>query len=163
MKYNKNKKYSKNKDLHITSIYDDHYDIQMDHVDMDVLRGKIFTEVFKTEIGDQDTIVFITTERELFHMTHEQECFEHVSINDICGDLEDLIGTPILISEEVSKVRGVLPEKAGEETFTWTFYKMDTVKGGVTIRWYGESNGYYSETADLYKLTLTEKEECQLH
>jgi hypothetical protein len=71
---------------------------------------------------------------------------------DIVGNLDDLIGSPLLMAEEVSSEQenpsGVkVPEY--QDSFTWTFYKLATVKGYVTISWYGESNGYYNESVSF--------------
>jgi hypothetical protein len=76
---------------------------------------------------------------------------------DVVGDLKDLIGNPILLAEEV--VGGDTPEELDNdpsESYTWTFYKLSTIRGSVTIRWLGESNGYYSESVNFDKAEYTE-------
>ena len=90
-------------------------------------------------------------------MKHEQDCCESVYIEDINGDLNDLIGSPMLIADESfgsndDKEEGVdeAEEEYSDESFTWTFYRFATIKGYVDIRWYGSSNGYYSESVDVY-------------
>jgi hypothetical protein len=129
------------------------------------LLGKTVTEIHNK--GDE--LLFTTFDGEDYKMYHSQDCCESVSIEDVCGDLEDLKNSPILLAEEVVS-SDPTPEVAaaraaeeaqckaegrhywGNESETWTFYKLSTIKGSVTIRWYGTSNGYYSERVDFVKL-----------
>jgi hypothetical protein len=101
----------------------------------------------------EDRLVFQTTDGETYTFLHNQDCCETVFIESIVGDLADLIGSPILTAEESTSDK--LPEGVKEpqyyDTATWTFYKFATRKGYVDIRWFGSSNGYYSEEVTLYK------------
>jgi len=77
-----------------------------------------------------------------------------VLVEDICGDLSDLVGSPIVSAEESTSENvnpeGIKPpEYPRDDSFTWTFYRIATAKGLVVIRWYGDSNGYYSESVDF--------------
>ena len=106
------------------------------------LKGKTITNIIGL-YSHSEMVIFETLENETYRMFHGQECCESVDVNDVCGDISDLLNTPILDAEECCS--------NGEHwgTFTWTFYKLSTIKGDVTIRWYGESNGYYSERVEF--------------
>ena len=106
--------------------------------------GKVFTS-----IRNEDTELVFENATERFVFFHAQDCCEHVSIEDVCGDLEDLVGEPLLLAEEVSGETPVEFNEADHESVTWTFYKFATRKGYVDVRWLGESNGYYSESVSL--------------
>lgn len=107
------------------------------------LVGKTVVSIDKKD----DELIFICGTGEKYKMYHSQDCCESVTIEDICGDLDDLIGTPILKAEEVTNYE---PTNSG--SCTWTFYKIATNKGYVDIRWYGESNGHYSESVDFVQV-----------
>jgi hypothetical protein len=108
------------------------------------MRGKVFTRVTGSIGGD--ALVF-ENETERFVFYHAQDCCESVDINDICGDLQDLVGEPLFIAEEVHGATE--PDEEHYESYTYTFYKFATRKGYVDVRWLGESNGYYSESVSL--------------
>ena len=107
------------------------------------LKGKTINSFTGGKEGD-DYVEFKTDDGYRFHFVHHQDCCESVSINDIVGDLNDLIGFPIVLAEESCN-----GDPNADESGTWTFYRFATIKGYVNIRWYGTSNGYYSESVDL--------------
>lgn len=128
-------------------------------IQFDILLGKTLTDV--KVIGKEEIHFYADHER--YILTHFQDCCENVYIESIIGDLNELIGSPITLAEEVSNnyysndhakllhaLMGPLP--GSDESYTWTFYKLATVKGYVDIRWYGTSNGYYSESVSFYKV-----------
>lgn len=107
--------------------------------------------VGKTLIGvdvGSDEIAFRTDDGKTYKMLHHQDCCESVTVEDVCGDVADLVGSPIVMAEEVTSENGG-PEPPYADSWTWTFYKLATALGSVTIRWLGESNGYYSEAVDF--------------
>ena len=56
-----------------------------------------------------------------------------------------MLDTPVLMAKEVSNVDFGVPDEGIDFSYTWTFYKLRTIKGSMTIRWLGSSNGYYCE------------------
>jgi hypothetical protein len=121
----------------------------VDRIPFETLLGKTFRSV-SGEVGGE-LVTFITEQGEEFRMFHDQDCCESVYIEDICGELSWLVGSPVTLAEESSNSDDPPPADGGEpDSYTWTFYRVATAKGLVVIRWYGESNGYYSESVDLY-------------
>ena len=119
------------------------------------LLGKTVTEI-TGGVGDEE-MIFKCDDGTKYSLNHHQDCCESVRVEDITGGIENLIGSPILKAEEVTSNEnpvGVKPEY--QDSFTWTFYKLATIKGHVDIRWYGESNGYYSESVDFKEINKGE-------
>lgn len=113
---------------------------------IEFLLGKTLSKIDINE--DKDIMLFHTTDGELYKMYHDQECCEDVYIEDIAGDLDNLIGEKLVMAE-VATNSG---DTDDYDTYTWTFYKFATIKGYVTIRWYGTSNGYYSEEVSFERV-----------
>jgi hypothetical protein len=113
----------------------------------DQLVGKTLSKVEMGSNYGGEVIVFTLENGDVYYMGHQQDCCESVSIEEIHGDLEDLVGSPILKSTVASN-----DSRQGEygDVEEWTFYHISTIKGTVTVRWYGTSNGYYSTSVDFW-------------
>lgn len=117
-------------------------------VGVEELVGKTLSDILVSD----DEIIFTTTDGETYKMYHSQNCCESVYIEDIVGDVKDLIGSPILLAEESSNSEDPPASKYEPDSYTWTYYKFATIKGYVDIRWYGSSNGFYSESVSFCKV-----------
>ena len=115
--------------------------------DFSVLQGQTLVSVEGATAGSEQ-ITFTLADGRRFQLYHEQDCCETVNLEDVCGDITDLIGAPLALAE----CREGHSAKHYEECPEWTFYKLVTNKGAVTLRWYGDSNGYYSTAVTFAEL-----------
>ena len=105
-----------------------------------------------------DESVLLQTFGRSFRIHHNQACCESVQLASITGDLNHLIGSPILDAEkriETSEWPADLDKENFfvEESFTITSVIITTALGTVCIRWVGTSNRWYGESVDLEELT----------
>ena len=112
--------------------------------DIKDLNGKKVIGIYYDEENFQ-----ILTDDCIYIFYHEQDCCESVWLTQVDGISDKIIGSRIVIAEEV------LDEKDTEYGhITRSFYKIGTNKGMIDFRFQGESNGYYSETVDLIKIEV---------
>lgn len=73
------------------------------------LVGKTLVSVERiigTDGYSGDEIIFVTDNGEKYRLYHSQDCCETVEIEDICGELSDLVGSPICQAEESTNETG---------------------------------------------------------
>ena len=115
------------------------------------LVGKTITSITRVVCVEGDALHFeLAGETFDCVMYHEDVGNEWVGLEDVCGDLEDLLDTPVLYArEDTSSDTG---GEFGEPELKWAFYNIGTIKGSVTLRWLGESNGYYGIDVDFKRI-----------
>ena len=117
-------------------------------VHFETLLGETLTSV-KSSNDDEKILIKCASGRK-FEIFHQQDCCENVRLEDVCGDLEDLVGSPIILAEEISNPPNS-PEVVAA-SYTWTFYRLGTIRGACTFRWLGTSDGCYSERVTTYEV-----------
>lgn len=122
----------------------------MTTVEFSVLEGQTITSIDVSIDGYGDTIIIKTEEGNHYKLCHIQDCCEKVTIEDINGVVGNILDHPV-IKAEVLKNQDIGQNK-GHERFTWSYYHISTIKETLTIRWYGGSNGYYSEEVSFIQL-----------
>lgn len=88
---------------------------------------------------DDEVITFTRTDGVQVKMYHEQECCEHVWVEEIHGDLQALVGYPLTTAEVYTRDGG---ESEDGDDRMFTFYRIGNERHLATIRWCGESHHY---------------------
>lgn len=141
--------------------------------DIKRLIGKTLThfELIQHRQGDfRDLIIFIEDNGTQWGVYHNWECAEPVTI---VSNLSAIINLPITQAEAIHNIQqdvnsedvNYIPDldKYARPTRSQTWiYKLGTQKGSVIIRWYGKSNGYYSEEVLFNKIIKTEDGEIYI-
>lgn len=103
-----------------------------------------------------ECINFYLDNGHVISMYHSQDCCETVEIESISGDLDSLLFKPLLQADEKTSTKADEPSNFSkedydysDESYTWTFYTLANISSVVDIRWYGSSNGYYSESVNF--------------
>lgn len=125
----------------------------MRYVDLDFVNEHLKNGLIEVSglVPGNDRIIFYCKDGTEILMYHDQNCCERVFIESADSyDNNDDIYTNCdwCIIEEVSNVDKE-PMEYNEGSYTWTFYNIKTNKGYDTIRWFGTSNGFYSERVDF--------------
>lgn len=128
----------------------------MKHLEYTVI-DELLGKTLKSAERFDDKLIFKTVDDEVVVFYHYQDCCESVYIEDICGDLSDLVGSPLLEAEIATSTEVEEPTEIKTDAKTeeiefdeeWTFYKFATLKGSVVVRWYGSSNGWYSTRVSM--------------
>ena len=123
----------------------------------ELVKGKTIVEVVGLKKQEESVVLRLDDKSEL-EFYHEYSCCENFWLEDFEFSGKSVIGAKILDVVLVSEKRDVTEWGS----MTWTFYKIQTDKGELFMRWCGESNGYYSEDVDI-KYTSPNEEVSKLN
>lgn len=109
---------------------------------LEMMKGQVIKSCTGLEKNSEEVVINLQS-GDIITFFHAQSCCESVWLEDFESP-KSLIGATI--------VELVISDNQDESDYvsrTWTFYKLQTTKGELFLRWCGESNGYYSEGVDI--------------
>ncbi len=100
---------------------------------------------------DCDGYEFVLDNGQTVSFSHGQDCCESVRVVGLRGDIQNILGYPITLAEEDNPDDdGFMVDHPSYEHRTITKYILESEKGRFEIVWFGDSNGYYGESVDMY-------------
>ena len=98
----------------------------MAYSDIELLKGQTITSIEGAEV-QSDEIVFTLSSGKIIRMYHDYDCCETVYLEDIQGEILDLLDPPLIMAEESTNSEDDLGLLTSAQSFTWTFYWFATI------------------------------------
>ena len=129
----------------------------VDYTEYNSLKRIVGRTIVSYDTNKDNYLEFTFSDGSKTMMQHDNDCCESVYIEDINGDLNNLLNTPLLVAEERASDDFIEPDNySGLQK--WTFYCFRTIKGSVYIRWYARANGYYGVNINMTYTSSNGKE-----
>lgn len=113
------------------------------------LEGKVIVDIKGMYQYSEMVMFSLLNGEKVIMYNYEQRCGNDVEIQleEVIGYSSDLLNSEIILAEEVQSTK----EQVGDygDTENWSFVKIGTINGQVTLRWKGRSNGHYSVGVDV--------------
>lgn len=114
-----------------------------DYCGINALVGKTITSI---DGLNNDHVTIKTECGKTYGMRHFQDCCEHVSLKEVLGNANSIIGQEVrYANEDTSDCSGQY------ESGTRTTFTIHTTGGSLILIWEGYSNGYYGEGVSFYE------------
>jgi hypothetical protein len=127
----------------------------MKEISFTTLTGLVLEKLVVSKNRDE---IEIQASGRKFIMNHDQDCCENVMVESVQGNVSHALGEKIIDATMTSNKNDEpqspnLPQAIyTNESWTWTYYTIRTQSETIVIRWYGASNGYYSESVDFSEI-----------
>ena len=122
----------------------------MNYANFFELKGQIIEEITGLTEGNDEVV--ITTNIGKYRLYHLQDCCEHVVINKVIGNVNDLVGEVIFAEEDAGANDPDWYKGYYDDSHTWTKYVLKTDNASLEFWFLGISNGYYSESVTFEKI-----------
>lgn len=97
----------------------------LNEVPLAVMVGETIQAITGLEKGSDEVV--IATDKGSYILYHEPWCCEWVTLEDFEGELDCLVGGLIVSAEVVTDYQWEVPKLCNKsESYTWTFYKIET-------------------------------------
>lgn len=107
------------------------------------MKNLIGATILSATTHYNDNLLYIETDKGTMRFYHDQECCESVWLEDGLEDLEKMLHAEVIENYDEDALNEY------DYSYTWTYYKISTLNHDCTLRFYGTSNGCYSEDVDI--------------